>query len=339
MDARLDAVRRRDACADGQFYYGVLTTGVFCVPSCAARPARTENLRFFDTREAAQAAGYRACLRCRPDLPPRRERERAAVAAACAAIEAGAFDIDALPAGLGAPRFRRVFKDIVGLSVAGFAAAVRQKRTQALLSAGRPVTEAMYAAGFNSSGRFYEAADAMLGMTPTAWRRGGAGEVLRTACAATSLGHVLVACAERGICAILLGDDEAALHEDLRARFPSATLAPGGEAWAGHIQQVADMIEAPHRHHDLPLDIRGTAFQRLVWEALRAIPPGATASYGEVAARIGKPGSARAVAGACAANALAVAVPCHRVVGAGGALSGYRWGVARKRELLRRERE
>jgi AraC family transcriptional regulator of adaptative response/methylated-DNA-[protein]-cysteine methyltransferase len=339
MEGRELAVRRRDASADGAFYYAVLTTGVFCYPSCAARPALAEHLRFFDTPEAAQAAGYRACKRCRPDLPPLRERERAAVTALCAAMEADRFDGDFSPFDIGQARLRRVFKSIVGVSLSGFQAAVRQKRAQALLSEGRPVTEAMYEAGFNSSGRFYEAADAMLGMTPTAWRRGGEGEVLHTALAVSSLGPVLVACTARGICAILLGDDEASMHADLRARFPHAAFVPGGEDLSRHIQQVLDMIETPRGHHDLPLDIKGTAFQRLVWEALRRIPAGTTTSYGALAASLGKPGSARAVGRACAANPLAVAVPCHRVLGVDGALSGYRWGFGRKAELLRRERE
>jgi len=340
VEARLQAVRGRDAAADGRFFYAVLTTGVFCYPSCAARPARAENLRFFDDRAAAVAAGYRPCRRCRPDLAPRAQRRAEAVEAACRAIEQGVCDVaDAqAAAGLGRAAFARLFREVTGVTPAAYAAASRQRIAQAALSAGAPVTETIYEAGFSGSGRFYEAADAMLGMKPGTWRQGGAGETVSFALGQSFLGAVLVAAAGRGICAILLGDDRDALLADLRRRFPRAAIVPAEGAFAGEVARVVRLIEAPQAGHDLPLDIRGTAFQRRVWQALRDIPPGYTASYGEVAAAIGVPGAARAVGAACAANRLAVAVPCHRVVTGTGDLSGYAWGTARKRALLARER-
>ena len=343
--ARWDALRRRDPAADGHFLYSVATTGVYCHPSCAARPARRENVAFHAGRAEAERAGFRPCLRCRPDLPPRAERDAALAAAACRRIEAAedAPSLAALAAEAGCSphHFHRLFRRAVGVTPRAYADAHRQRRVRAGLGAGRGVTEAFYDAGFNSSGRFYEAADGMLGMRPSAYRAGGAGEAIRYAVGRCSLGRVLVATAGRGVCAILLGDDPAALADDLRARFPRAAIAPADDSFAGVVAQVVQLVDDPAGaagHAPLPLDIRGTAFQRRVWEALRAIPPGETAAYAEVAARIGAPGSARAVAAACGANRLAVAVPCHRVVAADGGLSGYRWGVERKRRLLHRER-
>ncbi len=341
--ARREAVRRRDPAADGAFVYSVATTGVYCRPSCAARPARTENVAFHASREDAERAGFRPCKRCRPDLPPRAEREAALVAEACRAIEAAEEPVPlsalAAAAGLSAPHFHRLFRRVAGVTPKAYADARRQSRVQASLHDGAAVTAAMYDAGFNSSGRFYEAADGMLGMTPSAFRAGGEGEVIRHAVGHGTLGTVLVAATARGICAILLGDDPGALLDDLAARFPRARLRPADPEFAAQVAQVVAFVDAPGESaaFPLPLDIRGTAFQRRVWEALRAIPPGTTLSYGEVAARIGKPAAVRAVASACRANALAVAVPCHRVVSADGSLAGYRWGVSRKRRLLARE--
>ena len=336
----MQAVRTRDATADGRFFYAVLTTGVFCYPSCAARPARPENLRFFATAEAASQAGYRPCLRCRPDLPPRAERDAGMVTQACRAIDAGAFDMSrhAADAGISAARFARVFRRIAGVTPTAYEAGRRQRMLEAGLRSGAPVTDTLYAAGFGSSGRFYEAAPAMLGMTPTAWRAGGAGQTLQHACAQSWLGRVLVAVTARGVCAILIGDDDAELLADLATRFPKAALAPAGEAQAALVRQAVRTVEQPDAAHSLPLDISGTAFQRRVWQALQAIPAGGTRSYAEVAAALGVERGARAVAAACAANKLAVAVPCHRVVGGDGGLAGYRWGLARKRRLLDREK-
>ncbi len=342
--ARLAAVRRRDPGADGMFLYSVATTGVYCHPSCVARPALRHNIAFHATRQDAERAGFRPCMRCQPHLPPRAEREAALVAAACRTIEAAETEPSlatlAAAAGISPHHFHRIFRRIAGVTPKAFGAAHRQARVQAGLAAGAGVTQTIYDAGFNSSGRFYEAADAMLGMTASRYREGGPGETIRFAVGQCTLGCILVAATGRGVCAILLGDDAPALLADLQGRFPRATLRDAEPEFAGWVAQVIAFVERPGASAALalPLDIRGTAFQRQVWEALRATPPGETLSYAAVAARLGKPAAVRAVAGACAANALAVAVPCHRVVSATGALAGYRWGVERKRALLARER-
>jgi AraC family transcriptional regulator of adaptative response/methylated-DNA-[protein]-cysteine methyltransferase len=341
--SRWDAVRRRDARRDGVFVYAVRTTGIYCRPSCASRPARRENVRFFDTPEAAAAAGFRACLRCRPDAPPLAERHRALVLDACAALERSesGISLDALAAAADmTPRhFHRVFKATVGVSPKAYFATLRTRRAQAALQAAPRVTDAIYDAGFGSSSRFYGDADASLGMSPSAFRAGGAGQRIRWAVAPCALGTVLVAATDRGVCAIEFGDTPQALAEGLRARFPKAALVDGDAAFREWVDRVLAFVERPGEALDLPLDVRGTAFQRRVWEALRAIPRGRTASYAEVARAIGRPEAARAVAAACASNAVAVAIPCHRVVRSDGSPSGYRWGAARKVALLRRERD
>jgi AraC family transcriptional regulator of adaptative response/methylated-DNA-[protein]-cysteine methyltransferase len=276
-------------------------------------------------------------------LPPRSEREAALVAAACRSIES-AEDAPRLSdlasrAGVSPHHFHRMFKRIVGVTPKSYAAAYRQNRVQNKLHAGSEVTDAMYAAGFNSSSRFYEAAPTMLGMKPSAFRNGGKGEAVWFAVKPCSLGFVLVAAAERGLCSILLGASEPQLVEDLKARFPNAALGEPPREFAGWVDRVVQLVDNPARagEFDLPLDVRGTAFQRKVWEALREIPRGETRSYTDIAARVGSRRAARAVAAACAANPLAVAIPCHRVVAASGDLAGYRWGVERKRRLLDQE--
>jgi AraC family transcriptional regulator of adaptative response/methylated-DNA-[protein]-cysteine methyltransferase len=340
--AKWQALRSRDAAADDVFFYSVATTGVYCRPSCAARPARPENIGFHPDRAAAERAGFRPCKRCRPDLPPRAAREAAIVARACRMIEAAEeiplLDDLARASGLSPFHFHRLFRRITGVTPKAYAAAQRQGRVQEGLATAASVTASIYDAGFNSSGRFYEQAEGMLGMTPSAWRAGGAGERIRFASGDSTLGRVLVAATERGICAILIGDTAAELQADLQSRFPRATLLAGEAAFDDMVTGVIEYVDHPGNGIGLPLDIRGTAFQRQVWEVLQAIPAGQTLSYGEVAERLGNPRAVRAVAGACAANRLAVAVPCHRVIGGDGALAGYRWGVARKRALLERER-
>ncbi len=340
---RLDAVRRRDPTFDERFVYSVRTTGVFCRPSCAARPARVENMAFHATVEAARAAGFRPCRRCRPDEPPRAQREAALAAEACRRIETAETPPDlaelAAAAGLSPHHFHRLFRRITGLTPKAYADAHRGRRVRDELAGGAAVTAALYDAGFNSSGRFYAAAETLLGMTPSAYRDGGARTVIRYAVGTSSLGAVLAAATETGVCAILLGEGTDDLVADLRHRFPKAQLTPGDEAFTATLASVVRLVEHPGLGADLPLDIRGTAFQQRVWQALRAIPPGETRSYGEIATAIGAPRSHRAVARACSENALAIAVPCHRVVRGDGALSGYRWGVARKRALLSREQE
>jgi AraC family transcriptional regulator, regulatory protein of adaptative response / methylated-DNA-[protein]-cysteine methyltransferase len=340
-DARWRAVVERNRAADGCFFYSVASTGVYCRPSCAARPARRENVRFHGTTAAAEQAGFRPCRRCRPDQPPLAERQAALVAAACREIEAaeqvpGLADL-ARSAGLSPYYFQRLFKAVAGVTPKAYAQAVRARRLDTELGRGDSVTDAMYDAGFNSSGRFYATSAQRLGMTPSDVRAGGAGVPIRLAAGQCSLGAIVVAATAKGICAILLGDDANELLSDLQQRFPGAQFVGGDSEFEQWVAAVVGFVEAPAVGLNLPLDIRGTAFQQRVWEALRAIPQGSTVGYAELAERVGLPGGARAVAQACAANAIAVAIPCHRVVRSDGALSGYRWGVERKRELLERE--
>ncbi|SFG93967.1 bifunctional DNA-binding transcriptional regulator/O6-methylguanine-DNA methyltransferase Ada [Methylobacterium gossipiicola] len=341
-DARWAAVVARDPAADGCFVYAVRTTGVYCRPGCGARTPRRENVSFHATPAAAREAGFRPCLRCRPDDPPRSARHAEAVARACrlitAAEEPPALAALARVAGLSPFHFHRVFRELTGVTPKAYAEAVRTERLAAALPEAATVTEAAYAAGYGTAGRFYAAAEQRLGMAPGAARRGGAGIAIRYCVAACSLGSVLVAATERGLCAILLGDDPEALVHDLRVRFPKADLAEAEAGFAARVAEVVAFVEAPRLGLALPLDIGGTAFQQRVWAALRAIPPGRTATYAEIAGRIGQPAAVRAVARACAANAHAVAIPCHRVVREDGSRAGYRWGVARKAELLRREK-
>lgn len=340
-DPRWAAIAGRDASADGSFWYSVRTTGVYCRPSCAARLPRPENVAFHATRADAERAGFRPCRRCRPDAPPLAEQHADTVAAACRRIETAGSAPDlaslASAAGMSPHHFHRVFKALTGLTPRAYAAAHRAQRVRTALTSGASVTDAIYDAGFQSSGRFYEAADGVLGMTPSDWRAGGANTAIRFAVGQCSLGAILVAASARGVCAITLGDDPEALVRDLQDHFPRAELIGADTAFEAVVAQVVGFVEAPRLGLDLPLDVRGTAFQQRVWQALRTIPAGTTASYSEIAQRIGSPKSVRAVASACAANAIAVAIPCHRVVRTDGALSGYRWGVERKRALLARE--
>jgi len=341
VEERWQALVRRDPAYDGHFWYAVRTTGVYCRPSCGARRPRRENVVLFNSSCAAEDAGFRPCKRCRPDEPARPVRHAELVAKACRLIEEAEEtpDLDTLAAGAGMSRyhFHRVFKTVTGLTPKAYGAAHRARRVREELPASDSVTEAIYGAGYNSSGRFYAVSTDLLGMTPSAFRAGGSGTAIRFAVGESSLGAILVAATEKGICAVSLGDDPQVLVHELQDHFPDAHLIGGDPAFEDHVARVVGFVEAPGAGLDLPLDIRGTVFQQRVWQALRAIPPGATASYAEIAAKIGAPQSARAVARACAANMLAVAIPCHRVVRSDGALSGYRWGVARKRALLERE--
>jgi len=340
-DPRWTAVVARDAAADGAFYYSVTTTGVYCRPSCAARRARPENVRFHATAAEAEQAGFRPCKRCTPAGAGLDEQHAALVTAACRIIEAAehALSLDELAARVGMSRhhFHRLFKRATGVTPHQYAAAQRGRRLRAALAEDDTVTAALCAAGYNSSGRFYETADRMLGMTPSAYRAGGVHTDIRFAIGECSLGALLVAQSTRGVCAIFLGDDAAQLVRDLQDRFPHANLVGGDAEFERLVARVVGFVEAPHIGLDLPLDVRGTAFQQCVWQALSAIPPGSTASYTAIARSIGAPQSVRAVAQACAANLLAVAIPCHRVVRSDGGLSGYRWGVQRKRMLLDKE--
>jgi AraC family transcriptional regulator of adaptative response/methylated-DNA-[protein]-cysteine methyltransferase len=340
-DAFWDAVSRRDPAFDGKFFFAVRTTGVYCRPSCASRPAKRENVLFYSSTEEAERAGYRACKRCRPDklgLPdPKVEAVKRACDRIAAAEEAPKLADLAARAGMSPFHFHRVFKKVTGVTPKAYAAQMQARRAAEGLRTAETVTEAIYDAGFNSSSRFYESATARLGMTPTAVRRGGEGAAIRFAIGQVSLGAVLVAATDKGVCAIMLGDDPDVLARELQDRFPRAELLGGDATFERMVARVVGLVEAPGQGLDLPLDIRGTAFQERVWQALRAIPPGRTATYAEIARAVGRPKAVRAVAQACAANPLAVAIPCHRVVRADGDISGYRWGVERKRELIARE--
>jgi len=341
QDPRWTAVVARDRKADGTFYYSVETTGVYCRPSCSARLARPENVRFHSTIQEAEKAGFRPCQRCKPDRPSILQEHAAKVADACRLIqeseEMPVLEQLAASVGMSAFHFHRVFRSVTGLTPNRYAIANRDRRIRKRLTASGTVTEAIYDAGYNSNGRFYERSNEVLGMTPSDYRNGGARTEIRFAIGECSLGSILVARSERGVCAILLGDDPDALARDLQDRFPQANLIGGDREFERLVAKVIGFVEAPAVGLDLPLDVRGTIFQQRVWRALQEIPAGSTASYSEIARRIGLPRSVRAVAQACAANALAVAIPCHRVVRNDGGLSGYRWGVERKRALLSRE--
>ena len=340
-DPRWGAVVARSPGAEGTFFYSVRTTGVYCRPSCPARTPRPENVRFHASREDAERAGFRPCKRCKPDQPSLADQHAAQVTRACRLIESsgsmpGLEDL-AKEAGMSPFHFHRVFRSVTGLTPRAYAAARRGERVRSQLGRTGSVTAAIYQSGYNSNARFYDESGQMLGMTPTDYRAGGANVEIRFAVGECSLGSILVARSERGVCAILLGDDPEALARDLQDRFPRATLIGGDAEFERLVARVVGFVEAPGLGLDLPLDVRGTAFQQRVWQALREIPAGSTATYTEIAARIGSPRAVRAVAAACAANPLAIAIPCHRVIRNDGGLSGYRWGVERKRTLLRRE--
>ena len=342
-DPRWIAVVARDPKAEGTFFYSVRTTGVYCRPSCGARTANPENVSFHSSAADAELAGYRPCKRCKPGQPQLAERHAALVAQLCRYIEnaeqAPGLEELARHAEMSAYHLHRIFKAVAGLTPKAYAAAHRMKRVRAELDRSETVTEAIFEAGYNSVGRFYETSNRALGMSPTSFRAGGANTEIRFAIGECSLGSILVAASERGVCAILLGDDPDELSRDLQDRFPQAGLIGGDAGFEQLVAKVVGLVEAPRLGVDLPLDLRGTAFQQRVWQALREIPVGETASYTEIARRIGSPKAARGVARACAANALALAIPCHRVVRSDGGLSGYRWGVERKRALLDREKQ
>lgn len=340
-DPRWARIVARDKTADDQFWYSVVTTGIYCRPSCPSRTANPRNVQLHDSLASARATGFRPCKRCNPEGLSVEAENAALVAKACRLIEQSEEEpsLEFLSGAVerSPSYFHRIFKASTGLTPKGYAAAHRARKVREGLAAGRSVTETMYEAGYNSSGRFYEGSTRMLGMTPSQYKAGGADEEIRFAVGQSSLGAILVASSRKGVAAILLGDDPDALVHDLQDRFPKAHLIGADQDYEALVAQVVGMIESPGLGFDLPLDVRGTAFQQRVWQALKAIPVGETVSYAEVARRIGSPKAVRAVASACAANNLAVAIPCHRVVRNDGALSGYAWGVERKRVLLDRE--
>ncbi|RRV48115.1 bifunctional DNA-binding transcriptional regulator/O6-methylguanine-DNA methyltransferase Ada [Pseudomonas sp. p106] len=339
-EQRWQAVYTRDAAAAGHFVYAVRTTGIYCQPGCKSRMAKRENVEFFTAAAAAQAAGYRPCRRCQ--AKPSSIRRCELVARACRLLETpdNPPGLGQLGAQLGVSPYHlhRLFKAATGLTPKAYATAFRARRLRERLGEGKTtVTDAIFDAGYNSNSRFYESADQRLGMRPRQYRAGGAGMAIHFAVGQCSLGAILVAQSEKGICAILLGDAPEALLEQLQDQFPNARLIGGDAEYERLVAQVVGFVEAPALGLDLPLDVQGTAFQERVWQALREVPLGGRVSYTEIAERIGAPKAVRAVAMACAANRIAVAIPCHRVVRRDGDISGYRWGVERKRQLLERE--
>lgn len=340
-DPRWQRIIARDKTADGNLWYSVSTTGVYCRPSCPSRTANPKNVQIHDSLANAKATGFRPCKRCNPDGPSLEHENANLVAKACRIIEDSEEEpsLEELADAIGRSQsyFHRVFKAVTGLTPKDYAAANRAKKVRNGLASGNSVTEAIYDAGFNSSGRFYEKSTDMLGMTPSQYRAGGLNEEIKFAVGQTSLGAILVASSTKGIASILLGDDPDELVRNLQDRFPKAHLNGADQDYDAVVARVVGFVETPGIGLNLPLDVRGTVFQQRVWQALQEIPVGATASYAEIAQRIGAPKAVRAVAGACAENNLAVAIPCHRVVRHDGALSGYAWGVDRKRALLKRE--
>ena len=340
-DPRWQQVLARDIRADGQFFYSVKTTGIYCRPSCGARLPNPENVAFHATAEAAERAGFRPCKRCKPDQLASIEVQAAKVSQACRLIETA----EALPtraqlaehAGLSSSHFHRLFKTMTGLTPKAYASAHRAQKMRQALGENMTVTAAIYAAGYGSNSRFYEHMHQTLGMTPSAYAKGGRHTEIHFAIAECSLGSLLVATTAKGICAIALGDDPETLLNDFQDKFPHARLIGDDTEFEALVAKVVGFIEAPKLGLDLPLDIQGTAFQQRVWQALREIPYGTTVSYSELASRLGQPKAVRAVASACAANRLAVVIPCHRVVRNDGSLSGYRWGLARKQALIEKE--
>jgi AraC family transcriptional regulator, regulatory protein of adaptative response / methylated-DNA-[protein]-cysteine methyltransferase len=340
-DPRWARVVARDRTADGKFWYSVITTGIYCRPSCPSRAANLRNVQIHDTLKDAKSTGFRPCKRCNPEGPSVEVDNAAIVAKACRFIEQAEEEPSLAAIAKAVDRspgyFHRMFKSVTGVTPKDYAGARRASRVRDSLDSGSSVTEAIYDAGFNSSGRFYEKSNDMLGMTPSQYRVGGADEEIRFAVGQSSLGAILVASSKKGVASILIGDDPNELVEDLQDRFPKARLVGGDPDYESLVARVVGFVEAPGLGLDLPLDVRGTAFQQRVWQALQEIPVGQTASYADIARKIGAPKAVRAVAGACAANNLAVAIPCHRVVRNDGALSGYAWGVERKRKLIDRE--
>lgn len=354
-DRRWKAVAERDHRFDGRFYYAVRTTGVYCRPSCSARRANRENVTFYSTVARAETAGFRPCARCKPHQLSADADRVHVVAQLCRLIESQesvpSLSELARECGLSVYHMHRIFKSVTGITPRAYAVAHRKKRVKSNLTTRGSVTEAIYGAGYNSNSRFYETADQMLGMTPKVYRAGGKSADIRYTMRNCSLGTILVAATDRGVCAVFLGDDRERLLEDLTTEFPQANVVfekdtnavndtiPGKATFSSLVDRVLDEVDGVKFHPQLPLDIRGTAFQQRVWAKLRSIPPGTTSTYTELAESTGSPKSVRAVAAACAANKIAVVIPCHRVVRRDRSLAGYRWGIERKRALIAREKK
>jgi AraC family transcriptional regulator, regulatory protein of adaptative response / methylated-DNA-[protein]-cysteine methyltransferase len=338
---RWQAVIHRQPAADGAFVYSVKTTGVYCRPSCPARRAKRKNVRFHPTPQDAQRSGFRACKRCLPDQAHSNQHNESAVARACRLIEAAAEPLDlvtlAQSVGLSPSHLHRTFKSLTGLTPKAYAIALRTRRVRRNLASDKSVTTAVYSAGFQSNSRFYATSKKLLGMRPKTYRAGGPGEKIRFAIGQCSLGAILVAATDKGLCAVALGDAPGALVNNLQDRFPHSELIGADAKFEKLVAQVIGFVERPSAGCNLPLDIQGTIFQQRVWQLLCKIPYGKTATYAQIARRLGRPSAVRAVASAIAANQIAVAIPCHRVIRTGGALAGYRWGIDRKAALLKLE--
>lgn len=333
-DRAWSAFSARDRSFDGQFVGAVKTTGIYCKPSCAARHPLRQNVDFYADGEAARAAGFRACLRCKPDEIG---RDREAVAKALTLLERAeevpGLETLALAVGYAPHHFHRLFKRDTGVTPAAYARGLRARRVEAALEGRGTVTEALYDAGYQSASRFYAAAPDRLGMTPSAWKNGGAGVVIRFAVVETVLGSMLLAATDRGICRLSFDEDEV----ELRRRFPRAVIEAGGEGMANLVAGAVAAVADPAHLPDLPLDVAGTVFQQAVWQELARIPAGETLSYAALAVRAGNPKAVRAVGSACGANQVAVLIPCHRALRTDGTLGGYAYGLERKVELLKRE--
>lgn len=337
------AVQMRDAGCDGLFYYAVRTTGVYCRPGCASRQPKRENVSFFALPEAARQAGFRACLRCKPDNVVIRDPQAELIQSVCRLIDRQIEEppnFAALSEQIKLSQFhlQRLFKKLMGITPRQYAEARRTDSFKARVKSGQSVTEAMYDAGYGSSSRLYEKAAAQLGMTPATYRKGGKGMKINYIIAECPLGLLLVAATDKGICAVTLGDNDEKLTEDLHAEFPQADITRHKQHLQRQVNTLLEHLAGQEPHPALPLDVQGTAFQKRVWEELRRIPYGRTASYGEIARRIGQPTATRAVARACATNPAALVTPCHRVIRENGELGGYRWGIERKQELLEKEK-
>lgn len=337
------AVVSKDARFDGQFVFGVASTKIYCRPSCPSRRAHRERVKFFDLPEAAEQAGFRACLRCRPQDARVMDPQIELVQRVCRdlnASESETLKLAELAANAGVSLFhlQRTFKRVMGISPRQYLASRRFSNFKQLVRSGESVTNALYDSGFNSSSRLYENAAEELGMTPATYSRGGRGVNINYTIVASPIGRLLVAMTERGVCAVRIGDSDTELEKDLREEFPHAHVKRADSLLREPVQKILNHLDNSEPRLDLPLDIRSTAFQRQVWEKLRAIPYGQTVSYGEVAKALGNPGAVRAVGRACATNPVALVIPCHRVVREDKSLGGYRWGLERKKKLLERER-